>query len=134
MSRDNVEIVRRAWEAWERSGIAGLLAFLDPEIECRAIEGAPDDVGEMRGRDANRAYIQDWLDTFEDLSNTAVEIHDAGDDRVVSVQHVEGRARMSGVETTLDYAIVYTVRDGLIVRGKEYATRAEALEAAELGE
>ena len=31
-------------------------------------------------------------------------------------------------------AIVYTVRNGLIVRGREYATREQALEAAELSE
>jgi hypothetical protein len=30
--------------------------------------------------------------------------------------------------------IVYTVNDGLIVRGREYASRAEALEAAGLSE
>jgi ketosteroid isomerase-like protein len=32
------------------------------------------------------------------------------------------------------YSVVYTVRDGKIARGREYATREEALEAAGLSE
>jgi ketosteroid isomerase-like protein len=49
---------------------------------------------------------------------------------VVVVNRVSGRAKLSGVETDLTYAIVYTVRDGRIVRGREYATRDEAVAAA----
>ena len=45
-----------------------------------------------------------------------------------------GRARLSGVETDLSFATVYTVRDGKVARGREYGHRAEALEAAGLSE
>ncbi len=71
---------------------------------------------------------------FDDLRATPLEVIDAGGNQVVSVQHVSGRAKLSGAETTLDYAIVYTIRDGVIGRGKEYATRTEALEAVGLRE
>jgi ketosteroid isomerase-like protein len=134
MSQENVEVVRRAWEAFARSGLGAMAEFWDPDIEWRAIEGAPDDVGEMRGREALRVYISDWIETFDDLSSVPLEVVDAGGDQVVSVQRVTGRARLSGAETTLEYAIVNTVRDAKIVRGKEYATRAEALEAVGLSE
>ena len=42
--------------------------------------------------------------------------------------------QMKGSEARIDMrvAIVYTVRDGLIVRGREFASREEALEAAGL--
>jgi ketosteroid isomerase-like protein len=46
----------------------------------------------------------------------------------------EGRARLSGVTTELRYAIVYTLRDGKIVRGREYANRQEAFAAVGLAE
>jgi ketosteroid isomerase-like protein len=39
---------------------------------------------------------------------------------------------MSGVETELRYAVVYTVRNGNIVRGREYMDRDQALEAVGL--
>jgi len=34
----------------------------------------------------------------------------------------------------LTYAVVYTIREGKIARGREYWTREEALEAAGLGQ
>jgi ketosteroid isomerase-like protein len=96
------------------------------------IEGAPDDVGEIHGADAARRCVQDWLDTFDNVTIVPEELLDVGDDRVVAVQHMTGRARLSGVETGLRYAFVYTVRDGKIVRGREYRDRAQALEAVGL--
>lgn len=127
-------MVRRYWEAWRGGSVHELQEFWHPDIEWRAIEGAPDDVGEMHGREAHRAYYQDWVDMFDDLRATPLEVIDAGGNQVVSVQHVSGRAKLSGAETTLDYAIVYTIRDGVIGRGKEYATRTEALEGVGLRE
>jgi ketosteroid isomerase-like protein len=58
----------------------------------------------------------------------------AGEDRVVAVLRISGRAKLSGVETDLTDAAVYTIRDGKIAVGREYATRDEALEAAGLRE
>ena len=55
------------------------------DIDHRAIEGAPDDRGVMRGKAALRAYAQDWFDTFDDLVTEAVELVDAGEDKVVAV-------------------------------------------------
>ena len=48
------------------------------------------------------------------------------------MQRITGRARLSGVETEFRYAVVCTIQDGKIIRGREYATRAEALEAVGL--
>ena len=54
-----------------------------PDINWRAMEGAPDDVGEMTGREAARGYHQDWLDTFDDLTAEPEELIEVGDDRVL---------------------------------------------------
>ena len=43
-------------------------------------------------------------------------------------------AKLSGAETDLAFAIVYTIRDGKIARGRQYWNREEALEAAGLRE
>jgi ketosteroid isomerase-like protein len=69
---------------------------------------------------------------FDELRADADELIDAGEDRVVAVLHVIGRMKGSNADVDMRYAIVYTVRDGLIVRGREYATREQALEAAGL--
>src|SRR6266404_117133 len=134
MSQENVEIVRRLWQAFVDGGLDALMEYFGQEINWRAMEGAPDDVGEMNGRDAVRRYLQDWLDTFEDITSVPVELLDGGGDHVVAMIHVTGRARLSGIETELRYAVVYTIRDSKIVRGREYADRQQAVAAVGLAE
>jgi ketosteroid isomerase-like protein len=43
-------------------------------------------------------------------------------------------AKLSGVETDLTCAALYTIRNDQVARGREYWTRDEALEAAGLSE
>ena len=45
-----------------------------------------------------------------------------------------GRAKLSGTETDLRYAVVYTLRDGKVVRGREYLSVEEALAVVGLSE
>ena len=80
-----------------------------------------------------RTYVEDWLDTFDDFRGEVIELIDAGDD-VIVVMKIGGRAKLSGVETELTFAAIYTLRDGKIARGREYWTREQALEAAGLRE
>ena len=63
-----------------------------------------------------------------------VEVMDAGADTVFTGERFGGRARLSGVETDSPNWTVFTIRDGKIASGHEYATREQALEAAGLSE
>jgi ketosteroid isomerase-like protein len=134
MSQANVELVRSALTALSDHGVDALVEFLHPEINWRAMEGAPDDVGEMRGIEASRRYVEDWFETFDDFTTIPEELLDAGEDRVVGVLHVSGCAKLSGITTELRYAALYTLRDDKIARIREYGDREEALEAAGLTE
>jgi ketosteroid isomerase-like protein len=130
MSEENFGVVVAALTALERENLDAFLDYFTDDIDYRPIEGSVDDPGPLHGKDAGRAYVQDWLDTFDDLHTEVVDLIDAGDDRVVAVIKLSGRAKLSGVETDLTYAVLYWIRDGKIARGREYATREEALEAA----
>ena len=134
MSQENVEIVGDAVVAYNRGDLDTLLAYCADDIDYRAVEGALDDRGPMHGKDAVQAYFQDWLDTFDDLKAEPLELIDAADEQVVTVLRFGGRAKLSGVEADLTFAVVYTLRDGKVARGREYWTRDEALEAAGLSE
>ena len=57
-----------------------------------------------------------------------------GQDQAVAVVRFGGRAKLSGVEADLTFAVVYMLRDGKVARGREYWTKDEALEAAGLSE
>ncbi len=132
MSQENVEVVRRGFEAFAQGGPDAMSDFWAADIDYRAIEGALDDRGPMHGKEAVRAHFQDWFDTFDDLKAEPLELIDATDEQVVTVLQFGGRAKLSGVETNLTYAVLSKIRDGKIVRGREYWTRDEALEAAGL--
>ena len=134
MSQENVEIVRDAAVAFNRGDLDAWFEYLADDIDYRAAEGALDDRGPMHGKDAVRAYMQDWLDMFDDLRSEPVELIDAGEDRVIAVVRISGRAKLSGVETDLTYAALYTIRDGKVARGREYWTKEQALETAGLTE
>jgi ketosteroid isomerase-like protein len=134
MSEENVEVVRDAAAAFNRGDLDTWSEFWTDDIDYRAVEGAIDDRGPMHGKAAVRAYVQDWLDNFDNFRSEAVELLDAGEDTVIAVVRISGLAKLSGIETDLTYAALYTIRDGKIARGREYWTRDQALEAAGLRE
>ena len=43
--------------------------------------------------------MQDWLDLFDDFRAEPVELIDAGEDKVIAVTRISGRAKLSGAET-----------------------------------
>jgi ketosteroid isomerase-like protein len=134
MSQENVEVVRKVTEAFNRGDPDAWLAYWTDDIDFRAPKGVPDDPGPINGKDALRAFVQDWLDTFDEFRIEPIELINAGEDKVVAVLRISGRAKLSGVETDLTYAELDTLRDGKIARGRQYWTRDEALEAAGLSE
>jgi ketosteroid isomerase-like protein len=134
MSQEYVEIVRDAAAAFNRGDLDTWIGYWTEDIDYRAIEGALDDRGPIHGRDALRVHFQDWLDTFDDFRQDPVEQIDAADDNLIVVLRISGRAKLSGVETDLTYAALYTFRDGKIACGREYWTRDAALDAAGLSE
>jgi ketosteroid isomerase-like protein len=134
MSQENVEVVKVAYEAFARGGLDRFMEHFTEDVDYRAVVGAIDDIGPIHGKDAVRAFLQDWIDTFDGFSMELVELIDAGEDTVVAVERFGGRARLSGVETDQTIGDVFTIRDGKIARGREYLTPEQALEAAGLRE
>jgi ketosteroid isomerase-like protein len=128
MSQTNVEVVRRLYEAYGGSGFDAVTEKIyDPEIEWHASEG----FGVLHGRAAVLGHLKDFANAFDDWKILPVELIDANAE-VVAVTHASGTGKGSGVSLDAHYAIVFTVVANMIVRAREYATRAEALEAVGL--
>ena len=135
MSKENVGVVQAATDAFARDGVDGWLEYFTDDVDYRAAEGAIDDRGPIHGKDALRAYAEDWTEMFDDVRFEPVEVIDAGDDTVIAVMRISGRPKGTSAEAlTLSVAGVSTIRDGKIARSREYWTREEALEAAGLSE
>jgi ketosteroid isomerase-like protein len=74
------------------------------------------------------------MESFEGLHAEVEEWIDVGDDRVLAWARWTGRGRTSGADADWHLAIIYTVRDGRIIRGEEYFERQQALKAVGLSE
>jgi ketosteroid isomerase-like protein len=134
MSQESITTAREMAAALNRGDLAAWAENFADDIDYRAVEGAPDDHGPIHGKAAMRAYVQDWIDTFDQFTVEPLDLIEAGEDQVIAITRISGRAKLSGVETDLTYAALYTIRGGKIARGREYWTRDEALEAAGLRE
>jgi ketosteroid isomerase-like protein len=124
------EVVRRHFASFGRGGLEEAAKFWHPEIEWRAIKGAADDVGVIRGEAAMRRYYEEWVDTMADLRAEVVGISYEDDERVAASIRNSGTGRVSGVPTAGRYYVACLVRNGQIVAGHEYATSEEAVASA----
>jgi uncharacterized protein len=133
MSQENVELVRSAFEAFNRGDIAGVVAGFAPDFEYVASGAIPGVRGVYRGLDRYRSFLEEFVDEFDDLH---VQIHDAteaGDQVLVSVT-LRVRDKKSKGKVGWNASVLWTVRDGKVVRGQGFRSPEEAREAAGLGE
>jgi len=129
MSQENVEIVRRAWEAFVRHDNEAALALYDPEIEIDVRHEARVGGGVYHGLEGVQRYFRDYLSVFGDVRSEVEEWIDAGD-QIVAMVRSYGRGRGSGVPVDMLEAHLWTVRDGKLRRLQTFATKADALEDA----
>jgi ketosteroid isomerase-like protein len=131
LTRSREEIVDRLYaEGWGQADFDVVFELVDPAIVWTAIENAPD-AGTYRGHDEVRAYMQDALDAFDPGGWQIEESIELGD-RLVCVQRVLGTGKGSRVAIDLTYSCVYRFgEDNRIVEVNEFATRDEAIAAAE---
>ena len=136
MSQENVEIVRAAFEAWNREDLEAVFAHFHPELVYHPRADEPDPSPHV-GRDAYERLVYGFRDSFSEVTFEVLEVIDAGDRVIAStVLHavLRGQGSASGAGVSDTYVFVYKVRDGLTAEGWEYRTKQEALEAVGLSE
>jgi ketosteroid isomerase-like protein len=74
MSQENVDNLRRGFEAYARGDLDEALANLNPDVVYKPIQEAA-----VRGRDAVRASLERWDAEWDEMEMTSEEIIDAGD-------------------------------------------------------
>ena len=135
MSQENVETLKRGFEAFNRGDINAMLEEFDPDVEWHTASDIPDSTV-YRGHDGVASLIQEWVNSFEDFRVDAEELIDRGEYVVLSVV-LRGRipgSLESDREVTLRRFGVDKVRNGKIVEVREYMTLEQALEAVGLSE
>ena len=131
MSRENVEIVRAGFEAWNARDMDALRELYDADAIMRMAEGWPEP-GPYFGREAVMREFEQLREAFDaDALELVSDFIDAAD-RVV-VRFI-WRGAGQGPEADLELTGVWTVRKGRIVFQEFFWDHAEALETLGLSE
>jgi ketosteroid isomerase-like protein len=135
MSEENVEIVRRAMDAWNRQDIETTLDLADPEVEYVNAPSAVEP-GTRQGHEALERVVRIQWEGIPGANQDIERVHDRGDE-IIS-ENLLSRS-MPGSDARISQPILmsWKFRNGKIVRieilgtGPEFR---EALEAAGLSE
>jgi ketosteroid isomerase-like protein len=131
MSTENVEIVRLGYNEFLATGEL-VERITAPEFvwDMSTFHGWPERQT-YEGPEGTREFLTDWVGAWEDWRLEVRELIDAGDD-VVAILHQSGRSKTTGLEVDMDFAQVWTIKDGKQTRMRMYADPDEALRAVGL--
>jgi ketosteroid isomerase-like protein len=132
MSRENVELVRRGFEALNRNDLDAFLSRLAEDAEFEEDPAFPE-ARVFRGREDIAAYIKAFQQQMLDHRFEIEEVRDLGD-RVLALVHETARGASSGIDVAQHPAFLFQFRAGQIVYGRAYLDRREALKAVGLAE
>jgi ketosteroid isomerase-like protein len=131
VSAENTEIIRRAFEAFNRRDWNALVAEAAPDMEYVPSGALPGSTESVHGPEGYLEFLRWLTDEFADPRVEVRALRDAGD-QVFAEVALSGRGKQSGAETSWTLWQVWSVREGKIARGRAFTSREEALEAAGL--
>jgi ketosteroid isomerase-like protein len=131
VSQEQVEIVRRLTEAWQRDDFEAWLSLIDPDVAWLMGIERPFGSNAVHGHEGAREVWTVWRTEFDGLWLEIDAIRDLGGGQVLHLCHARARGRASGLRIGSELAQVMTVRNGKVVRSLDYLSHEEA--RAELG-
>ena len=133
MSQENVEIVRRAWQAYVSGGVEATFDFWTEDCVFEEFPEMPESAVYV-GRDRLSEAAEHFTEMWSDLEFEPVEFIDAGENLVIAVVAYRGRGVASGAPLDALASWLYEMRDGRVSRARSFTTKQQALEAAGLRE
>jgi uncharacterized protein len=129
MSEQNKKVVQQAYENFKTGDIEALLGLMSEDIEWHlpTIENVSFS-GNRQGRGSVAEFFSSLADQQDVLEFEPTELIAEGD-KVVSLGHYAWRVKETGREYKGDFAHVFTVSDGKVVRFHEYMDTAAAMTA-----
>jgi ketosteroid isomerase-like protein len=127
MSQENVEIVRRVYDALNRNDWDAAFRDAHPDIEITFKRGPL--AGTHRGRETPQAIFADVRATFDAWVMEPLELLESGD-QVVAI--VKNRLRPKGTDAEFETrnGHLWRIRDGTILSLEGFPNADDALEAA----
>ena len=132
MSPENVALAREAYAAYNREGITGILAYLDPEVEWRNPVESPN-AGVFVGHEGVLEWQRLADEAFEEMQFEPERIEELPDGRILAVVRFRFRARAGDIDAEVPFAHLIAWRHGMATAVRMYTSEAAALDAAGLG-
>jgi ketosteroid isomerase-like protein len=134
MSQENVELVRKAADAWNSRGVEALLEFYPEDVIWYPFPDAPESATGFHGHDGIRDVMRGWSDSFDEYTVANDELRDCGD-KVVALGEIAGLIKGSDVPVRQPMgSVAWDFRDGRIGRSRFFPSWEEALAAVGLSE
>jgi ketosteroid isomerase-like protein len=131
MAQENVEIMRRAIEAWNRGDLDPWAEFLTDDVVWHPLaentQTAP-----VRGKEATLEFVRDWLEPWQAYTVEVRRFIDAGDSVVMLT--TQTGSDESGTEVSIEMHAAGLMRDGKLAEMRWFLSEADALEAAGISE
>ena len=129
MSRENLEIVQRGFDAFNETGVEGILPFIDPEFEATTPPNLASEPDTYRGHDGIRRWFDSFDEVMEEIRWDAHGYQQVGDQVVVEFT-LRARGKTTGLDFGQEAVMVWSLRDGKAIRVELFETLDEALAAA----
>lgn len=130
MAGDNIALIRRAFEDWNRGVREIREDEVDPEMELHSrMLGRV-----LKGSDGLRAWFLEIDEQFDRWEIEIEELRELDPDRLLIFGTIRLRGRESGVAFAQPMAWLVDFREGRLRRMQMFPARDEALEAAGLSE
>jgi ketosteroid isomerase-like protein len=133
MSAENVEIVRRVLDAFNRRDVDAFMELTTSDFELFPAMAGSVDGSSVTGREGLETLLGEVRDIWEEQHVIADEFRDLGD-CVLVLGRIVGRGRASGIPVETPGATINDFRDGKISRVRTYLDHGEASRAAGLSE
>jgi ketosteroid isomerase-like protein len=133
MSQENLEIVRRSADAYNRSDLDGIVKDWAPDAVLDWSNSRGVEAGVYRGHREIRAFAQRFLTNWDEVRLEIAEPVQVEDDLVIAenVTYLRGR---DGIEVQARSAWLIRFRDGKQTSLTLYQTKQDALAAAGLSD
>jgi ketosteroid isomerase-like protein len=133
MSQENVEILRRGFEAFVRGDFDNALADVHEDFVATRVAPMPD-ITPYYGPEGLMQIFVDWTADFDEFEMSPEEFIDANAEQVVIRQRQRAVGARSGVPIEAEFWFVNTMRERKLLRLEIYASEAQALKAVGLAE
>jgi ketosteroid isomerase-like protein len=130
MAQENVELVRRTIDFFNRREIDRALNATDPNLEMDWSNSIGPLRGVYRGRKEVLEFWQAFLEAWDEVRWDPQEFIEVDEARLIVVNRVRMRGKRSRVDVEAIGVQLWTIADGKGRKVKLYQTKADALDAA----